>query len=261
VKEMSTQQAGVFKQAIRYIKALPNLFSSYNQHCIYCHNLNRDRKGMLDLCEKCTLNIPWIRHVICEVCGRYENCKDCRRRQTTHYVMNRSAIRYSDEMREWLARYKYRGDESLLPLLIDMLRFPYESLLHELPKLRKKFDCITFIPLSPERLAERGFNQAEQLALGIGKAYCIPVIPLLKRVLHTGKQSYKTREQRLNDLQHAFKYEDAQQPFSKIQLSRTEPLHIILIDDVYTTGSTLNQCASVIREHLNAQIYGLTWAR
>jgi competence protein ComFC len=216
---------------------------------------------MLGLCVRCSQTIPWIRNVECTVCGRYENCTDCRRRKVTYFELNRSAVQYSAEMREWLARYKYRGDESLLPLLIEMLRLPYESLQQMLSQSQKQFTCITYIPLSPERLAERGFNQAEQLALGIGKTYGIPVIPLLKRILHTGKQSYKTRGQRLSDLQHVFKFEDNDISHNSLPFKENEPLYILLVDDVYTTGSTLNQCASVIREHLNAQIYGLTWAR
>jgi competence protein ComFC len=254
---MFNTHGGILEQTIVWIKSFPKLFSPQFSLCVFCRCQKRNNSGKLGLCLKCTQTIPWIKNVECPVCGRYESCSDCTRRKTTHFIMNRSAVEYSPEMREWLARYKYRGDESLLPLLIEMLKFPYESLQQFLTKSQKRFDCITYIPLSPERFAERGFNQAEQLALGIGKAYGIPVIPLLKRTLHTGKQSYKTRGQRLNDLQHVFKYE-ANLLF---QLSGYNPLNILLVDDVYTTGSTLNQAAAVIRDHLNAQIYGLTWAR
>jgi competence protein ComFC len=231
------------------------VFSANTAICRICNHAIKKRSLLSNhICGPCSLKIPWIQKVFCKVCGRYEACTDCRRRKETHYLMNRSAVEYSDGMRAWLARYKYRGDESLLHLFIEMLRYPYEKLRLELPKSHKKFDYITYIPLSPERLGERGFNQAQQLAAGIGKAYGIPVIPLLKRVFHTGKQSYKTRQQRLNDLHHVFIYHDPGIPVS-------EQLHILIIDDVYTTGSTLNQCASVIREQTNAQIYGLTWAR
>jgi competence protein ComFC len=232
----------------RYISTTPT-------NCRICNNAMKKRSLISNqICETCSLKIPWIQKVFCKVCGRNEDCTDCIRREETHFIMNRSAVQYSEEMRAWLARYKYRGDESLLSLLVEMLRYPYEELKLELPKSHKSFDCVTFIPLSPERLTERGFNQAQQLASGIGKAYGIPVVPLLKRIYHTGKQSYKTRQQRIEDLHHVFSYED-----SGIHL--TEHNHILLIDDVYTTGSTLNQCASVIGENTNAQIYGLTWAR
>jgi competence protein ComFC len=255
-KELFDRTLGLFQQY------LPKLFSPSSACCTYCHSPIRNRHVSLKgICESCAQTIPWIHKVVCSVCGRYEACMDCSRRKESHYVVNRSAVEYSDEMREWLARYKYRGDESLLPLLVEMLRYPYEVLKRELPKPIDKFDCITYIPLSSERIAERGFNQAEQLAIEIGKAYDILVLPLLKRVIHTGKQSYKTREQRLNDLQHAFTYHRVGHAHSLLDQVGEKPLHILLIDDVYTTGSTLNQCASVIREHLNARIYGLTWAR
>jgi competence protein ComFC len=261
---MVKQYKRMIEQMIRCIReGVPRLLSPHRLHCSYCHIQKRNHEGMLGLCVQCMQTIPWIRNVECSVCGRYEACTDCERRQLTHYVMNRSAVRYSSEMREWLARYKYRGDESLLPLLIEMLRFPFESLQQFLSKSQKRFDCITYIPLSSERLAERGFNQAEQLSLGIGEAYNIPVFPLLKRVLHTGKQSYKTRGQRLNDLHNVFTFAEVEIESSNsiLKSKGSEPLHILIIDDVYTTGSTLNECASIIRQHLHAQIYGLTWAR
>jgi competence protein ComFC len=246
----------------RIMDRFSKFISTNTTYCQICNHVMKKRSLISNqLCEPCSLNIPWIQNVFCKICGRYEDCPDCKRREITNFIMNRSAVEYSDEMREWLARYKYRGDESLLPLLVEMLRVPYEVLKRELPKSVDKFDCITYIPLSSERLAERGFNQAEQLALEIGKAYDIMVLPLLKRVIHTGKQSYKTREQRLNDLQHAFTYHSVGQAHSFMDKVGVKPLHILIIDDVYTTGSTLNQCASVIREHLNARIYGLTWAR
>lgn len=212
---------------------------------------------MLGLCMRCIKSIPWITKVECATCGRYEGCRDCVRRENTYLTMNRSAVQYSTEMREWLARYKYRGDESLLALFIEMVRYPYQALGQLLAKSGGKFDFITYIPLSMERYAERGFNQAEQLACGIAKAYGLPVMPILNRTLHTGKQSYKTREQRLNDLQYVFSYVGS----LAIRFDKDQTLNILLVDDVYTTGSTLNQAASVIREHLNAHVYGLTWAR
>jgi competence protein ComFC len=247
---------GIFRHTLRRIKLnTTRLFAPNTGSCIYCRKeIRNSTSSSIGLCLSCYQSIPWIRKVLCDVCGRYEACTDCLRRKETHFIVSRSAVEYSDGMRAWLARYKYRGDESLLPLFVEMLRLPYERLKVEIPQPYNKFDYITYIPLSPERLGERGFNQAQQLALGIGKAYKIPVIPLLKRVLHTGKQSYKTRQQRLNDLHHVFTYQEPVVPFS-------DKPNILIVDDVYTTGSTLNQCASVIRTQTNAQIYGLTWAR
>jgi competence protein ComFC len=258
------QRQGVFfRAAQRFAKSATSFFSPSSIHCIYCHNSIRNRSDALTmgLCDSCRQSIPWIREVICGVCGRYEACNDCTRRKHTYFNYNRSAVQYSDDMRNWLARYKYRGDEKLLPLFVEMLRYPYERLVQEIACLiDHKFDLITYIPLSAERLSERGFNQAKQLAEGLGELYRTPVLPLLERTHHTGKQSYKTRGQRLDDLQGAFAFysnETLLKPF--INMGR--PINVLLLDDVYTTGSTLNQCASVIQNHISAQIFGLTWAR
>jgi predicted amidophosphoribosyltransferase len=123
-----------------------------------------------------------------------------------------------------------------------------------------RFDCIAYVPLSGQRLEERGFNQAQKLAEKIGDKYHIPVIPLLRRIRHTDKQSLKARRQRLEDLRDAFIVND--QPLRLLApiLSTRNP-RILLIDDVYTTGSSLNECSRTICRTIPAEIYGLTWAR
>ncbi|MDB5052772.1 MAG: transport apparatus-associated-like protein [Bacilli bacterium] len=252
----------IFQQLKNYAYALLS-FSSYN--CIYCHSRIRHERnnetGLYDLCMHCQQNIPWIKEVKCKTCGRYEDCYDCNRRTLTHFIANRSAVRYSMEMKEWLARYKYRGDERLLPIFIEMLQYPLESLLQQLPASHPSFDYISYIPLSQERLLERGFNQAEQFAQGLGQIYQIPVQSMLSRTYHSGKQSQKNRGQRLEDLKDAFYFNDESLHTLTMRPAHIEPLHILLVDDVYTTGSTLNHCASIIHKHTKAHVYGLTWAR
>jgi predicted amidophosphoribosyltransferase len=168
-------------------------------------------------------------------------------------------------MKEWLARYKYRGDEKLLNVFGAMIEHAFQLQLEGLESLTgqpgsTRFDCITYVPLSGQRLQERGFNQAQKLAEKIGAKHRIPVIPLLRRIRHTDKQSLKARRQRLEDLRDAFVVND--QPLRLLApiLSTRNP-RILLIDDVYTTGSSLNECSLTICRRISAEIYGLTWAR
>jgi ComF family protein len=215
----------------------------------------------LNLCKTCFDCIPWIREIHCMSCGRYEACYDCRRRENAALLRNRSAVQYNAMMKEWLSLFKYRGDEGLLQLFAAMLMHAYHKLMESDGLVNTRFDVITFVPLSDERLMERGFNQADLLARELGRSVGIPVVVLLKRLRHTHKQSFKGRSERLADLSGAFgvSVEALQGVNSQIQIN---PLRILLIDDVYTTGSTLNQCAVEIRKHLpTAQVYGLTWAR
>lgn len=239
----------------RWIQAL---LQSNHITCIICQHRRRDNEL---LCRHCADQIPWITHIQCRTCGRSECCSDCTRRNQAYFVMNRSAVRYDEMMKQWLAQYKYRGHERLQALLTQMLSYAYLQLERELLHQHQAVHAITYVPLSEERMEERGFNQAEKLAKGLATIYKLPCIPLLTRNVHTDKQSYKKRAERMLDLRHAFKIKPtALQAFHKLRASSSE-VNIILVDDVYTTGSTLNECARVIQRDISANIYGLTWAR
>ncbi|QOS81417.1 ComF family protein [Paenibacillus sp. JNUCC31] len=160
---------------------------------------------------------------------------------------------------------------------------------------------MTYVPVSNERLAERGFNQAERLAAGLAGAVRLPVVDLLQRRINTTKQSFKTRGERIQTMQDAFAmqpggmelmfelYRTINQSTQKDMHSQranlyaygqevssnnrsTEqgwqiaPLRLLMIDDIYTTGSTLDACGQVILNtgssmNLPIEIYTLTLAR
>ncbi|XID91018.1 ComF family protein [Paenibacillaceae bacterium WGS1546] len=210
------------------------------------------RRIIASLCGMCRDAIPWIVHPACRICGRAERCEDCVRRQRRSTVFSRCAVRYDDEMKEWLALYKYRGHEGLETVMAAMLAFAYEQLRDA---ARTDFQAIASVPLAPERLRDRGFNQAERLALRLADWYRIPYRPMLVRLRHTEKQSLKSRRGRVVDMRGSFAA-DPKALFSG---------NILLIDDVYTTGSTLEECARALRqaEAPNAplRVYGLLWAR
>src|SRR5690606_18701769 len=115
-----------------------------------------------------------------------------------------SAVRYDVTMKDWLGRFKYRGEEGLQRIVAGM----FISLFHQFLKMHawrsKDIILVTYVPLSSQRLEERGFNQAEMFARALGLAFRLPVVPVLERSLHTGKQSFKTRGQRIHDLYGVF---------------------------------------------------------
>jgi len=160
-------------------------------------------------------------------------------------------------MKDWLGRFKYRGDERLQLLFSGMFVSLFHRFLANQQWRAKDITLLTYVPLSSQRLEERDFNQAELFARGLGAAFRLPVVPLLERTRHTGKQSYKTREERIHDLRGVFVAEP-----SVVERLAADHHHIIIVDDVYTTGSTMNECARVIKEATpRSRVFSLTWAR
>lgn len=224
------------------------------------------------LCRRCLTSIPWIREIRCEGCGRAMDCPDCARRRSPALLLNRAAVRYNSTMKDWLAAYKYRGHERLQFLISVMLEYAYEQLLMKLKTtneiMRKSTDerrgsfypLLTAVPLSDRRLQERGFNQAERLAEHLAARYKLDYAPLLQRIRHTNRQSHKSRRERLQDLRGAFVAAPAAEQICAGTGKRPYDA-IVIVDDVYTTGSTLHECAKVLREAAGMPIYSITWAR
>lgn len=233
------------------------------------------RAVLMRLCPACSKAIPWIAVPVCRICGRPEACPDCPRRPQRQVIFNRSAVRYDGRMRELLARYKYGGSERLTPLMSAMLACAYERIARELGGGGPH--AIASVPLARERLEERGFNQAEQMARTVAAWYGVPYVPLLKRNRHTQRQSLKNRSSRLRDLKGIFTLAD-RELLQAVQSRYPQPLRLLLADDIYTTGSTMNESASALRITASSEkraatdtppgtivalpsIYGLTWAR
>ncbi|MEK3883903.1 hypothetical protein [Paenibacillus sp. PL2-23] len=247
------------------------------------------------LCGRCRRSIPWLVQIRCPVCGRAIHCEDCGRRRNRHFVMNRSAVAYDPVMRSWLALYKYRGRERLAPLLAEMLVPPLLRMAKELeraegavqarlastrwPWLRAIWqraagdrppvpgacwDAITFVPISAQRAEERGFNQAEQLARHLSERFGMPLFNLLVRAHHSEKMSFKSRAERLQSVKTMFNvHADS---LAKLEARSGEggrELRLLLIDDIYTTGSTVEACSEILLRHARVplRIYVLTWSR
>ncbi|MHA7967387.1 ComF family protein [Paenibacillus sp. CAU 1782] len=214
------------------------------------------------LCSSCLKSIPWMARIVCPVCGRGVHCEDCSRRSRRSFVMNRSAVAYDPAMREWLALYKYRGQERLAPLLGEML-LPACALLMRQMGI-KRWDFITYVPVSEERATERGFNQAEEIARHLAGNLGLHALATLQRTRHAGKMSFKTRRERLVETESLFEMKQQSSSYVRqIALDRGRGLHILLVDDIYTTGSTAEACAKALRDGSGgtAAVYVATWAR
>lgn len=116
-------------------------------------------------------------------------------------------------------------------------------------------DFITSVPLHPKRQQERGFNQAQEIAMELSLLLNIPYVETLKRTRHTINQaSLHDKEKRLVNLKNIFELN------KNVSLQLMKNKSIIIIDDVTTTGTTLNECAKVLKQSGAKTVIGVTLA-
>jgi competence protein ComFC len=170
---------------------------------------------------------------MCHDCKRWEEDKDWKGYLDSNY----SIYLYNDFFKEVMATFKYRGDYVLAKIFTQKIK----DLLRKIQP-----DLLVPIPLSQERLYERGFNQAEALLIESGLA---PTMPLNR--VHSEKQSKKSRHERIH----------IPQVFQVDHQIQIKGKRILLIDDIYTTGSTLRHAAKLLKESGAERVQSLTLAR
>jgi len=198
-------------------------------------------------CRACILSPP--QH-LCPVCSHpmqgIFQCPNCEG-QRWHLSVIVPGCRYEGLVRELVQRFKYGRDQSLMRPLGDLMLGALSD-----PRLEgKKFDAIVPVPLHAVREREREFNQAALLAQRLASHLGLPVIQCLKRTQATLPQAGFDRSHRLKNLEGAF----------EIKGKVTEGASLLLVDDVTTTGTTLNACAEVLMEAGAGEVCAVTVAR
>ncbi|MFA1821338.1 ComF family protein [Virgibacillus oceani] len=222
-------------------------------HCLWCFEqitpqMNWQNIVVLfkpkTLCNQCEGKLDELIGNRCSRCSRIseeEVCSDCIwwLRHTGQDVLayNHSIYTYNSFIQDVIAKWKYRGDYQLGNVFKQPLMEAFSY------KFFKMWPIVVPIPLSEERLTERGFNQAKMMADFLpGKSE-----EILKRV-HGEKQSKKTRNERI---------------FTDNPFILTKPIKkpVILVDDIYTTGTTIRHAAALLKKHGTPEIYSLTLIR
>jgi ComF family protein len=219
--------------------------------CAACDRpLERPTQG--PVCEGCWQSIRPLTPPLCERCGDplpswrivsvpLALCPRCRR--TPRFVDRGRAIgAYDGALRDIVHAFKYEGRRSLARPLGDLMRQRGADVLDGA-------GSVVPVPLHRSRRSHRGFNQAADLAHQIG----LPVVMALRRVRATGSQIPLPAARRHRNVRNAFAITR--------HAARLAGSIVVLIDDVSTTGATLDACARVLKEHGVREVRALTAAR
>lgn len=206
------------------------------------------------LCEGCSKPLLAEEEVLCLNCNVYH----LPRTAYHHITDNETAMRFAGRVQvEKATSFAYFTPEGLLQHLLHRLKYDGKQyigtylgkqLAYDLVQIdwQHGIDAIVPVPLHPDKEAARGYNQSQLLAEGMAEVWGIPVWnDVLQRVKNTESQTQKTREERIENMQDAF---------VAAKTEKIQGKHLLLIDDVLTTGATLEACAIALKITPNVKI-------
>lgn len=199
------------------------------------------------LCSQCRDSFIKLNGLLCVKCSAESQtkiCLDCLEWSNKYggndvLTKNYSVFKYNEFSQEFLATWKYQGDFVLIEGITELLTMYIKNNFN----LVDSPYTIIPIPLSKERLAERAFNQAALIAKLFGN---IDESTLSKR--NSKKQSKKTKQERINSI-------------NTFKVNKNINGKVLLIDDIYTTGSTIRHAATLLLERGASEVKSFTFIR
>ncbi|GAB6267818.1 MAG: ComF family protein [Smithella sp.] len=222
--------------------------------CPGCSEILHPFAGQM-FCSLCNDKINFIKGGICSICGTTfpdspaENhlCGDCLKKRP-YFSYARAVFSYEDIILSVIHQFKYKRNISIGEMMSSLMAdFSFPDIDFT------DYSLIIPVPLHIKRLRERGFNQSLILARAIGEKQQIPVnFSLLKRHKFTETQTGMHKAERKQNIKKAFEVSNKEKIAGK---------NIILVDDVYTTGATVNECAKTLIKAEARNVSVLTLAR
>lgn len=221
----------------------------YPPHCLVCKDPDQGY-----LCGKCIEEIDLIKPPGCRKCGgllsentRGTTCEDCRERDY-HFEFARSAGIFEGVLRDAIHALKYHNHIAIADSLGEVMARSFAEV-----GLAGKADLAIPIPIHRSRMLQRGFNQSEALARVFCKRVNLPLEPrVLRKTRKTKRQMELPFDLRITNVKGSFEVREA---------TRFRGKRVLLIDDVFTTGSTLDEAARVLCEAGASAVCAYTLAK
>ena len=217
--------------------------------CIVCgrRGLHRKEHGNAVLCDKCFATVKRVGDVVCTKCGRRIGsadslCESCAKHDM-RFDLAASVYCYEGAARTLVHRLKYSGAQWIADIGAKQMAEAYDE--EAMPA-----DVITFVPMYPKKERQRGYNQARLLAEGFAKRRGKEAVPLLERIRNTTPQSELDKDERMENIENAI-------GVAENMKENVEGKRVLVVDDILTTGSSLDECARALKEQGAAAVYGL----
>jgi len=221
--------------------------------CFICGKVLQDNKNLL-ICKSCIEQLPFIKEPFCSMCGMpffgdtmSHICGRCQK-EPFHFDRARSIFVFEREIKKAIYCLKYNSR----PLISSTLGILFTQYAQNLIS-KDDYDVVVPVPLHKSRLRQRGFNQSIFLAKRLAKSLNIEVDLLrLKRIKDTKPQTQLSERERKINVKGAFLCIDKEYFNNK---------RVLLVDDVFTTGATVNECARILKSSGAKTVDVLTLAR
>ncbi len=217
----------------------------YPPFCQVCNTVGEDY-----LCAECIEKIDIIGPIHCRTCGmptEQFKCSDCQVREY-YFESASSAGVFDGALKEAIHQLKYNSRVVLADPLAEIMVRSFPD-----TRLVGKIDVVVPIPIHHSRYLERGFNQAEELASRFSK--CLGLTLSKNALVKTKKTPHQV------GLPHELRFINVQGVFRVNNPASIAEKRVLLIDDVFTTGSTLNEAAKALTDAGAISVYAYTLAR
>jgi len=212
------------------------------KHCPYCDKIiNRNE----ELCENCKENLPKIKEETCNFCGAEKKRCGCKKHRMGYDGIT-SPFYYEGGIKECIHKFKFNSRDYLGTILAEAMVEKVEKDFKDI-----HFDFVCFVPFSKMQRLRRNYNSSEILANKISSKLGIPFKSVLVKLFDTGTQHSMKVKNRSGNVFGVYDVKESVDVKGKT---------ILLVDDIKTTGATLNECAWIMKIRGAQKVYCVTAA-